>query len=146
MYEFTSMQEFCQHLFDRSELAGKSSAICEALLEAQSPRLSDLSHRMSGRACLRNRDRARRIAAQRTPTRLALGRSPAGVHGAATGADHGGVMIRGDAALGWQSLGFFAGALVVWLVDKNTGLLNRFGHDLWHVFTAVALVYMYLAV
>jgi len=57
-----------------------------------------------------------------------------------------GVMTGGDAARGWQGLGFFAGALVVWLVDKETGLLGRFGHGLWHVLTAVALVYMYLAV
>jgi len=57
-----------------------------------------------------------------------------------------GVMTRGDAALGWQSLGYFTGALAVWLVDKYTGILGRFGHGMWHVLTAVALVYMYLAV
>lgn len=57
-----------------------------------------------------------------------------------------GVMTGGDAALGWTGLGYFAGALVVWLVDKNTRILWRFGHGLWHVLTAVALGYMYLAV
>ena len=57
-----------------------------------------------------------------------------------------GVMTRGDAALGWTSLAYFAGALAVWLVDKYTGILGRFGHGLWHVLTAVALAYIFLAV
>lgn len=65
-----------------------------------------------------------------------------------------GVMTRGNATLGWYSLGFFALAMVVWLVDKKagtpehpkTGLLGRFGHGLWHLFTAVALATMFGAV
>jgi hypothetical protein len=48
MYEFISMQEFCHHIFDRQEMAEKAGTILEALLEARSPRLSDLSHRMPG--------------------------------------------------------------------------------------------------
>ncbi len=48
MYDFIPMHEFCQQLHDRPELTEKASAICEALLAARSPRLSDLIHRMSG--------------------------------------------------------------------------------------------------
>ena len=57
-----------------------------------------------------------------------------------------GVMTRGDATLGWYSLGFFALAMVVWLVDKKTGVLGRFGHGFWHLSTAVALAIMFAAV
>lgn len=57
-----------------------------------------------------------------------------------------GVMTRGNATLGWFSLGFFALAMVVWLVDKYTGVLGRFGHGLWHLFTAVGLAIMFAAV
>lgn len=48
MFEFISVQEFCQHLFDRPTLAKKAGAILQAILEARSPRLSDLSHKMAG--------------------------------------------------------------------------------------------------
>ena len=57
-----------------------------------------------------------------------------------------GVMTRGNAALGWYSLGFFALAMTVWLVDMKTGVLGRFGHGFWHLFTAVALAIMFAAV
>jgi len=48
MFEFISMQEFCQHIIDRPEMADKAGTILEALLETRSLRLSDLSHRMPG--------------------------------------------------------------------------------------------------
>ena len=57
-----------------------------------------------------------------------------------------GVMTRGNATLGWYSLGFFALAMIVWLVDKKTPVLGRFGHGLWHLFTAAALAIMFAAV
>ncbi len=57
-----------------------------------------------------------------------------------------GVMTRGNAVLGWYSLGFFVLAITVWLVDKKTGVLGRFGHGIWHLFTAVALAIMFVAV
>jgi hypothetical protein len=57
-----------------------------------------------------------------------------------------GVMTRGNAAFGLYGLGFFALALTVWLVDKKTGVLGRFGHGFWHLFTAVALAIMFIAV
>lgn len=57
-----------------------------------------------------------------------------------------GVMTRGNAVLGWYSLGFFALAIAVWLVDKKKKVLGRFGHGLWHLFTAVALAIMFAAV
>jgi len=43
-----AMQEFCWHLFDRPKLNDKVGKILEALLEARSLRISDLSHRMPG--------------------------------------------------------------------------------------------------
>ena len=48
MFEFISMQDFCHHLFDRPALAEKAATILHAILEARSPRLSDLSHKMAG--------------------------------------------------------------------------------------------------
>jgi len=36
MFEFISMQELCQHLFDRSALAEKAATILQAILEARS--------------------------------------------------------------------------------------------------------------
>jgi hypothetical protein len=46
MFEFISVQDFCQYLFDNDKLSEKVTAILQAILEARSPRLSDLSHRM----------------------------------------------------------------------------------------------------
>ena len=57
-----------------------------------------------------------------------------------------GVMTRGDVTLGYYSLGFFVLAMVVWSVDKNTTKLGRFGHGIWHLFTAVALAIMFAAI
>lgn len=57
-----------------------------------------------------------------------------------------GVLTRGHETYGWYSLGCFALAMTVWIVDKKTGVLGRFGHGLWHLFTAAALAIMFLAV
>jgi predicted membrane channel-forming protein YqfA (hemolysin III family) len=65
-----------------------------------------------------------------------------------------GVMTRGNPTLGLYSLGFLVLAMVVWLMDKKagtsrypkTGEFGRFGHGLWHLFTAVALAIMFGAV
>ncbi|OGO16982.1 MAG: hypothetical protein A2Z14_02060 [Chloroflexi bacterium RBG_16_48_8] len=46
MFEFISMQDFCQYLFDQCKHAQTAALIFRAILEARSPRLSDLSHKM----------------------------------------------------------------------------------------------------
>jgi hypothetical protein len=46
MFEFISVQDFCQYLFDNDKLSEKAATILQAILEARSPRLSDLSHKM----------------------------------------------------------------------------------------------------
>jgi hypothetical protein len=48
MLEFINTSEFVQFLFDREDLAEKAGQIIQAILESRSPRLSDISHRMSG--------------------------------------------------------------------------------------------------
>lgn len=57
-----------------------------------------------------------------------------------------GVMTSGDVTLGLYSLGFFALAMVIWIIDKNTTAFGRVGHGIWHVFTAVGLALMFVAV
>jgi hypothetical protein len=49
MYEFIRTVEFTQELFDREEEAEKAAEIIQAILEARSPRLSDISQRMRGK-------------------------------------------------------------------------------------------------
>jgi len=46
MFEFISMQDFCQYTFDRDDQVENAALILQAILEARSPRLSDLSHKM----------------------------------------------------------------------------------------------------
>lgn len=48
MFEFIGFEEFAQQLFDRQDQADKAARIMQGILEARSPRLSDISHRMSG--------------------------------------------------------------------------------------------------
>ena len=50
MYEFMRLETFVQLLFDRETEACKAARILAAILQARSPRLSDISHRMLGRA------------------------------------------------------------------------------------------------
>jgi hypothetical protein len=57
-----------------------------------------------------------------------------------------GVLTKGNTELGWYSLGVFAVAITVWLIDKYSGVLSRFGHGLWHLFTSVAIAIMFIAV
>jgi hypothetical protein len=57
-----------------------------------------------------------------------------------------GVFTSGNATLGWYSLGLFVLAIIVWLIDKHTGVLGRVGHGLWHVFTAAAIAVMFAAI
>ena len=49
MYEFIRTAEFARELFDREEEAEKAGEIIQAILEARSPRLSDISQRMKGK-------------------------------------------------------------------------------------------------
>jgi hypothetical protein len=50
MYEFIRIMEFARGLFDQEEQAEKAGEIIQAILEARSPRLTDISQRMSGKA------------------------------------------------------------------------------------------------
>lgn len=49
MYEFIRIVEFTRELFDREEHAQRAGEIILAMLEARSPRLSDISQRMEGK-------------------------------------------------------------------------------------------------
>jgi predicted membrane channel-forming protein YqfA (hemolysin III family) len=57
-----------------------------------------------------------------------------------------GVLTKGNPTLGWYSLGFFAVAISIWLVDKYKPVLGRYGHGLWHLSTAIASAIMFVAV
>lgn len=57
-----------------------------------------------------------------------------------------GVFTRGDVGLAWYSLGLFAVAMLVWIIDKKTKILGRIGHGVWHVCTAAALAVMFGAI
>jgi hypothetical protein len=46
MLRLMKVQEFVQNLFDQPDIARKAALIIEAILEARSPRLSDLSHKL----------------------------------------------------------------------------------------------------
>ncbi len=48
MFKFINAAGFARHLFDQDELAVKAGCIMQAILEARSPRLSHISHRMPG--------------------------------------------------------------------------------------------------
>lgn len=48
MYEFINTAQFAQYLFDGEDQAKKGGAILQAMLEAQSPRISDISQHLSG--------------------------------------------------------------------------------------------------
>lgn len=49
MLEFINTSQFAQHLFDRESESEKAGCILQAILEARSPRLSDISQRMPGK-------------------------------------------------------------------------------------------------
>ena len=49
MLEFINASQFAQHLFDREGEAERAGRIIRAILEARSPRLSDISQRMPGK-------------------------------------------------------------------------------------------------
>lgn len=54
--------------------------------------------------------------------------------------------LIGRILLSGLSLGFFALAFAAWQLDKRTTLLSRFGHAIWHLFTAIAIVLMFAAI
>jgi hypothetical protein len=49
MYEFIKIREFARYLFDQESVADRAAQIIEGILEARSPRLSDISQRMRGK-------------------------------------------------------------------------------------------------
>lgn len=49
MLQRMKLQEFVQDIFDRPAIARKAGLIVQAILEARSPRLSDLSHKLPAR-------------------------------------------------------------------------------------------------
>ncbi len=57
-----------------------------------------------------------------------------------------GVFTSGDVRLGLYSIGLFALAMTAWQLDKRSGLLGRFGHGIWHVFTAIAMAVLFAAI
>ena len=57
-----------------------------------------------------------------------------------------GVLTKGNETLGWYSLGSFALAMSIWLMDKYKSVFGRYGHGMWHLFTAIALALMFVAV
>ena len=48
MYKFMRILEFAKRLFGNEKSAEKASEIIEAILEAQSPRISDIADKMPG--------------------------------------------------------------------------------------------------
>jgi hypothetical protein len=54
--------------------------------------------------------------------------------------------LLGRVFLSTLSLIVFAVAFAVWQLDKHTTILSRFGHAIWHVFTAAAIALMFAAV
>jgi Ceramidase len=54
--------------------------------------------------------------------------------------------LLGRTLLSGLSLGLFAVAFGTWLLDQRTTVLSRFGHAIWHVFTAAAIGVMFAAV
>ena len=48
MFDSISLDGFTRHLFDREVHAKKAARVFQGVLDAQSPRLSDISHRMPG--------------------------------------------------------------------------------------------------
>lgn len=54
--------------------------------------------------------------------------------------------LLGRPGLSGLALGLFAIAFAAWQLDKRTTLLSRFGHAIWHLFTAAAIAVMYAAV
>lgn len=56
-----------------------------------------------------------------------------------------GALFRGDTGLGLWSIGLFAAAMLVWIMDKRRILWRHWGHGLWHVLTAAAIAVMFLA-
>jgi hypothetical protein len=66
MYEFIKLWEFTRELFDREERAERAGEIIQAILEARSPRLSDISQRMRGKPAA-NYKRMQRFLEQADP-------------------------------------------------------------------------------
>lgn len=71
MYDFIRIGEFTRVLFDREKNAQKAGEIIQAILEARSPRLSDISQRMSGQPAA-NYKRIQRFLAQSDPREVLI--------------------------------------------------------------------------
>ena len=48
MYKFMQIEKFAKVIFDTGETAKKASKIMEGILQAQSPRISDIADQMAG--------------------------------------------------------------------------------------------------
>ena len=57
-----------------------------------------------------------------------------------------GVITKGNWGLCLISLGLFLLAFVIWKIDKKSRVLDRYGHGLWHIFTAAAFAVMFIAI
>ena len=71
MYEFIKFLEFARYLFDQEELAAKAAHIMQGILEARSPRMSDISQRMRGKPAA-NYKEIQRFLAKAEPKEAAL--------------------------------------------------------------------------
>jgi len=71
MNKFTQLLRFVQQLFDEQDTACKASEIIEGILEAHSPRLSDIARKMSGKEEA-NYKRIQRFLARSKPQRALL--------------------------------------------------------------------------
>jgi len=58
----------------------------------------------------------------------------------AIGNNGGNIMVMGFAWI------LFGGAMVAWQLDKRRILTRRWGHGIWHVFTAAAITLMFVAI
>ena len=53
--------------------------------------------------------------------------------------------LLGTPRLAGLSLGLFIIAFAAWILDQRTTVLSRFGHAIWHAFTAAAMTTMFAA-
>ena len=71
MNKFTHLLQFVQQLFDKQETARKASEIIKGILQARSPRLSDIAREMSGKEEA-NYKRIQRFLASNSPQQALL--------------------------------------------------------------------------
>lgn len=56
------------------------------------------------------------------------------------------LVATGLTPMALYSLLFFATAMVTWLLDRHSNALGKWGHGLWHIYTAIAIGAMFLGI